>query len=451
MKTRPHEWNKDTLLVLFIVGASQTIFAAADEHWDGRVGYPGVTDAVGVVGVAEHQGDLYVFGSFHSVGGITATNIARWKGGDWSPLGEGVGSRTVSAAASDGRYLYAGGFFASAGGVTANNIARWDGTNWSSLGEGVNGSVRSIVASGSSVFAAGLFTNASGTTANNVAQWDGAKWLALGDGIAPIVQNSFYLGTVHSLAVDSTNLIVGGSFRRAGNVAAMNIARWNGSEWQALGGGLRVIDASNPLYPENGNVSALAVMNGFIYAGGDFRLAGDINATNIARWSGDTGWQPVGNGRNDPSISALVPNGNTLYAGGSFLMIGGVQVNRIALWDGNTWAPLGNGIQWGDGIKNLAVSGDRLFVGGHFWAAGGKPSTNVAIWNIPHALSIEHQRGQVRIRWPATGSNYVLEAKSAMHETNWSEVSGIGAVDRDQWVVHDLVENHNRFYRLRRE
>lgn len=449
MKSGIQRWNHSAFLVfLFIAGASPTLFAAADEHWDESVGYPGVTDSVGVVGVAEHQGDLYVFGSFHSVGGITATNIARWKGGLWSALGEGVGSRTVSAAASNGRNLYAGGFFSTAGGVPANNIARWDGTNWSPMGEGINGIVRSIVASGSSVFAAGLFTNVSGITANNVAQWDGANWLALGDGIAPIVQDNYYLGTVHSLAVDGTNLIVGGRFRRAGDIAAMNIARWNGSEWQALGKGLRRIDLD---YPENGTVQALAVVNGFIYAGGDFQLAGDINATNIARWSDNTGWQSVGNGRNDPSISALVPNGNTLYAGGSFLTIGGVQVNRIAKWDGNTWAPLGSGIQWGDGIKNLAIAGDRLFVGGHFWAAGGKPSTNVAIWHIPHALDIEPQPGHVRIRWPVTGSNYVLETKSILHETNWSEVSGIGAVEGDQWVVRDSVENHNRFYRLRRK
>lgn len=375
------------------------------------------------------------------------------KGGLWWSLGEGLdrkeGWGVVSAAASDGRNLYAGGFFSTAGGVTANNIARWDGTNWSSLREGINGIVRSIGVSGSNVFLAGSFTNAGDVAANCVARWDGENWSGLGDGILPVVQGDMVVGSVHSLAVDGINLIVGGRFRRAGDIATTNIARWNGSEWQALGKGLRRTDSS---YAQNGTVAALAVMNGFIYAGGDFRLAGDISVTNIARWSDDTGWQSVGSGVNDfMVVTTLAVNGNVLYAGGPFRSIGGVQVNRIAQWDGNTWAPLGSGIQWGGGIYNLAPAGDRLFVGGHFWAAGGKPSTNVAIWHIPHALDIEPQPGQVRLRWPATGSNYVLEAKSVLHETHWSEVSGIGAVEGDQWVVRDPAENPNRFYRLRRK
>jgi hypothetical protein len=153
----------------------------------------------------------------------------------------------------------------------------------------------------------------------------------------------------------------------------------------------------------------------------------------------------------DISVAALAVNGNSLYAGGPFRTIGGAQANRIALWDGDTWAPLGSGIgaQLGDGVTSLAPAGDKLFVGGYFPTAGGKPSTNVAIWHIPHALNIQSQPGQVRLSWPATGSNLVLEAKSTLNDSNWSEVARSPAVDSDQSVITEPAEAQ-RFYRLRR-
>jgi hypothetical protein len=51
-------------------------------------------------------------------------------------------------------------------------------------------------------------------------------------------------------------------------------ARWNGSDWQPLGGGM------------NGFVYALAVFNNELIAGGDFAIAGGVSANRIARWDG---------------------------------------------------------------------------------------------------------------------------------------------------------------------
>ena len=432
------------LLSLMFIIADANLIAAGDENWDEFVGTPGV--GVGGAGVAQHRGDLYVFGSFRAIGDVAVTNIARWKGGVWSPVGEGIEGGGVAAVVSDGKNLYAGGTFSEAGGMPARNIAQWDGTNWFPLGEGVNGTVQRIAVSGSNVFVAGPFTEAGGVLANKVARWDGTSWSALGEGIVTVYERGIPVGAVDSLAVDGMDLIVGGRFRKAGSIGATNIARWTGSEWQAFGNGLRYHNIAD--YSENGAVRALATVNGAIYAGGSFLLAGDIQATNIARWSADTGWQSVGSGVDDGlTVQALALNGRVLYASGPFRSIGGVQANRIAQWDGNTWAPLGSGL--GGGASSLAGAGDKLFVGGYFPTAGGKPSTNVAIWHIPHALNIRSQPGQVRLSWPATGSNFVLEAKSALNDANWSEVARDPEADSDSCVMTEPVEAQ-RFYRLRR-
>ena len=55
------------------------------------------------------------------------------------------------------------------------------------------------------------------------------------------------------MAVYNDSLIVGGDFTSAGGIAALNIAKWNGSSWSALGAGLdnyvyTLIEFSDNLY-----------------------------------------------------------------------------------------------------------------------------------------------------------------------------------------------------------
>jgi hypothetical protein len=61
-------------------------------------------------------------------------------------------------------------------------------------------------------------------------------------------------------------------------------------------------------------------------------------------------------------------------------------------------------------VSSIAGIVGELFVGGSFTTAGGRASINLAVWHIPHSLSIGQASGQVHLRWPATGSSFVLEA-----------------------------------------
>lgn len=86
-------------------------------------------------------------GWFTSAGGQPAKLVAKWNGSSWSALGSGVGVsfppdgvfRMEVFDDGDGPALYVGGTFAIAGGALASNIARWDGASWKPLGSGVIG------------------------------------------------------------------------------------------------------------------------------------------------------------------------------------------------------------------------------------------------------------------------------------------------------------------------
>ena len=378
----------------------------------------------------DSSGDLYAGGNFTKAGGISAKHVAKWNGSSWEALGGGMGGsefdhgyeRLVRALAVDGNgNLYAGGTFKKAGGVTANNIAKWNGSSWEALGSGMNGDVHALAIDGSgslyaggeftsvngvvatyvaawhtddwlglyfgtvngllapveslaidendNLYAAGTFSMAGGIAAKRIAKWNGSSWEPLGGGITGAHDNDSFSYHVSALASDgSGNLYAGGSFTVAGGVAANRIAKWNGSSWEALGSGM------------DGDVRALAIdSSGNLYAGGSFTVAGGVAANRIAKWNGSS-WEALGSGM-DSAVSALAIDGNgNLYAGGSFSKVGGVAAKRIAKWNGSSWQALGSGMT--GGVSTLAIDGSgNLYAGGSFSKAGGVAAKRIAKWN----------------------------------------------------------------------
>src|SRR5690606_8566387 len=77
-----------------------------------------------VVALAVHQGVLFAGGFFQSTADGPASNIARWDGTAWSPVGDGLGS-TVHALTVYAGDLVAGGHFTSAGAIASSHWAVW--------------------------------------------------------------------------------------------------------------------------------------------------------------------------------------------------------------------------------------------------------------------------------------------------------------------------------------
>lgn len=377
--------------------------APGDEHWDPKIGQPGVNEFV--YALAANGNSVYASGvNFFSPN----ANINVWDGTNWSVIGSASDGVAVIRSFSFIRTnLYVGGNFSQINGTPASGLVRWDGTNWSAV-PGFGGSVNSLAAGGTSLYVGGSFTNLAGTSGRFIARWDGANWFSLGTG-----PNS----NVTAVALSGSDVYVSGLFTAAGGVTANRIAKWNGSTWSSLGTG-----STNGV---GGFVFALAVNGSDVYVGGDFATAGGVPVNRVAKWNG-TSWSALGTGISGDaaSIRSLVFSGGKLYAGGSFTSAGGVGASAIASWDGTNWAALGSGISGVPGARDvyaLAASGADLYAGGPFPSVGQKPSFHVAHWNeqrnfvLPSMMLLSNPQqstsGRFQFRVTTSGAaTYVIEA-----------------------------------------
>src|SRR2546425_160268 len=129
-------------------------------------------------------------------------------------------------------------------------------------------------------------------------------------------------------------------------------------------------------------VSALAVAGSDVYAGGRVTTAGGSGATNIAKWDGSN-WTALGSGMNGYGVYALAVSGSDVYAGGDFTTAGGNAANYIAKWDGSSWSALGSGMSYDAQtavVYALAVSGRCEERGGGFASGAGWPANRLNKW-----------------------------------------------------------------------
>ncbi|MCB9134530.1 MAG: hypothetical protein H6636_03830 [Anaerolineales bacterium] len=346
--------------------------------------------------------DVYVGGWFTNTAGIPeADYIAKWDGANWSALGNnGAGNGSINGIvrtiALDGANVYVGGSFSDVNNfgtplTAADAIAIWDGYNWSALGHNGagNGSilpgahVGTITINDVNVYVGGNFidVNNYGTVlgaADKLAVWNTQthNWSALGgDGAG----DGSIEDEVMTIAVDGVNVYAGGIFHEVNNYGtvltkAAYLARWNGTNWTALGdngvGGAAL----------NNVVTTLLPVGTDIYVGGFFTdTAGLPEADYIARWDGANwhalGSNGLGDGALDRGVMSLARSGFSLYVGGWFYRVSnnGVTVstaNYVARWNGTTWSGLGDdghgsGVLYSS-VYAVATSGADVYVGGAF-------------------------------------------------------------------------------------
>jgi hypothetical protein len=279
---------------------------------DQRVELASGTSGAVVNAVVVNEEEIFIGGTFDSINGVSAKNLAKWDGGAWSEVGGGVqGAYVKSVIHKDGQ-LYVGGSFTNVGGVEMKNIARWDGFRWLAMGEGLPGEVAAFAVNGQDVFAGGNFVQSSGIP--QIARFDGSTWKPLGLGVN---------GTVRTMAFFDGKLFVGGTFDRAGGRAALNVAVWDGVKWSELRGGVRSENSS-------GVHAITSDGRGGVFVGGDFTIAGNSPASRIAHWDGES-WRTLGRGI-DGIVKSLVLRGRELFAAGDFNFAGDNENHKIARW-----------------------------------------------------------------------------------------------------------------------
>jgi hypothetical protein len=351
-------------------------------RWDGLGWRPlglglasSTIDSPFVTSLAVYNDELIVGGYFGVAGGAFISNIARWNGTEWAPLGAGFDLSVAALAVVNG-VLYAGGEFTSSGGTPLAHVARWDGSAWQPLGGGLDDLPRALIEYHGSLIAAGNFTRAGAVAANHVARWDGTSWSALGTGT-----DGGFAGRVTSLTVYHDELIAAGYFTQAGGTESHAIAAWNGASWHGVGGGVESI------------VYALAVYHDRLIAGGSFISAGPVALSEgIAQWDG-TSWTALatrtgrtGGSTTYMSVFALAVHDDELVVAGDFDVASEVMAVGVARWDGVGWHPFG----WGQSdayylsfVSCFAVYDGRVIIAGRLAHRQSTvfPSVDIRVWD----------------------------------------------------------------------
>ena len=234
---------------------------------------------------------------------------------------------------------------------------------WDQPDIGMDGSVYEVAYDNvGNLYAQGYFTEAGGNTVNHVAKWDGSAWSDLDGGVD-------YPGGAIAIAPDNS-VYFGGSFITAGTAGSTvnYIAKWDGSAWSDLDGGM--------------NAAVYNIVIGFdgtLYAGGDFTTAGGGTVNYIAAWDGSS-WSDLDGGMNGKVYALAIGLDGSLYAGGVFTTAGGSTVNHVAKWDGSSWSDLDSGMN--DDVSAFAVGPNGvLYAGGKFTQASGSTILRMAAWN----------------------------------------------------------------------
>lgn len=245
-----------------------------------------------------------------------------------------------------------------------------DDFRWQTVPNGLNSSVHALASYGGSMHVGGFFTTAGGVPIASVARFDGSSFFALDGGLAG--GRGGGAAVVLELSSFGTALMLGGDFEGAGPFTTKGVASWNGASFAPFPG------LANP----GERITAIGAHAGVLYASGVFFTAGSQPAGFIASWNGST-WTPLGpdvltSGLGDQAQD-LVSYGGELVAGGWFTQAGGQPAARLASWNGTRWAEFGGGAN-GD-VHDLATVGGELLAAGSFTSIGGVPANRIARWN----------------------------------------------------------------------
>ncbi len=351
----------------------------------------GPTDINGTVRALELDGgDLYIGGTFTTVGGTTRNRLAKLNA-TTGALNTGFNisvsggtSPTVYAleVSNNGNRLYVGGEFTAVGGLTRNNIAEINLTTNAVDGtytNGTNGTVRTIQITNNdnNLYIGGLFTTAGTRNRNYIAKVNTNN----GNSIAGWNANAN--GFVYDIELISSGVIVCGSFENIGGKSRENVAKLRSDNGNAKNG----FDISSSV---NGTVYTIESDGGSNwYVGGNFDVFDGVYSFGLAEVDGDgnvvTAWSPnaeiIYTIAYDPSQTS-----SDIFAGGSYTI--NILTEGVGRLSGTTHQGSSDGLDSDAGaITDFAFreisSIDRRFAVGpnaHFYNSNLDGKASFAEW-----------------------------------------------------------------------
>jgi len=304
-------------------------------------------------------------------------------GGSWTDLAGGVDGTVKAILAHPNGQVFIGGAF-------TQRILIWNGVGLVSLDEDIdNGEVRAIaVAPNGDIYVGGTFTTigapGANTTYNYIARYDvvAETWHQLDVGADP---NSGLDGAVNDIAVAADGTVyIAGEFTETGTGADLNyVCSYDpgGDAFAGLG--------ASPGLNAVGHAVEVDIDGSTVYFGGAFTdeagAPAVFNLERIAKWTG--AWGEMSDEGMDDIVRVLRKSiDGRVYAGGDFTVAGFANAEKIAMWNRKTWYPLGydaEGVFGGD-VYDIAVTDKGLvFAVGDFTSATGTAlARRLVSWNF---------------------------------------------------------------------
>lgn len=370
------------LALAIAIAIALTQFAAAQcpLQWQASEPIPFVYGDVRATTVWDPDGAgpspaLLVVGGNFSVGAQLGTSIAAFDGANWSTLGSPPFPDVTALTVWNGLLVAAGRS------LLQGSVATWNGSAWSVIGI-TSAPVNTMAVFQNNLIIGGQFGSTSGVVTRRIAQWNGSAWSQLAQGVFP---------EVSAMTVFGSQLWVGGSISQAGTLPAGNLAIWNGTSWSA---GATFDAPVRSLAARNGSTAATS----FVFAGGDFSVAGGVAAPRVARFSSSTGAWTALPGLPTTSCVSLHVRSTGLTTFQLHAALGGVIADKVWRLNGTTWTSLGS----------TSLSGSAQ-------------PTSLAFFNGQYAVALES---------PGTGSSPLAQAVRVHDGTSWQPALGPGFDDR---------------------
>lgn len=305
--------------------------------------------------------------------------VAVW-GQSWQSISDQRINGTVYSVLYDSisdALIIAGDFDSIGSNADLRSIGWWSDNQWTALESGLSSyqwpaSVRDMAIYNGELYVGGFITHASGIVCNGIAKWTGTTWSAVGGGVTNSTGNP---GQVYSLEVIGDELYACGRFLSAGGVNVNGFAKWNGTLWSEVHG--------FPFFdPEGDVITDCIIYDGRLFVVGDFNGGASNGMLGIAAWNG-VNWIGVGAVGVGQASSLMVYN-NKLVVAGVFTS----EMNpifpgyHVASWDGDNWDNLGGGLGFINcDVSEMLVHDGKLFAVGSFSTAGGITAVGIATWN----------------------------------------------------------------------
>jgi hypothetical protein len=280
------------------------------------------------------DGSLLVGGNFFAIDGVSARNIARWDGHAWHAFGAGLGGDSVSdIAVTSSGHTYV---------LRGTDVYKQNGASWTGITSFFDGTVSCIeVVADGTLIVGGAFAKNGSTVLNGLARWNGSSWSAVGGGL----HSGASVADIECLP--DGRIVVVGNFDSAGGTLAKNAAIWNHSQWSSLGGGIS-------------DFPRAVEFSGELFLIGTFGTVDGEPNDEFARYSFDG--IPV---ISEHPLQASIVDGGTLSL--SVSVADGYEPGLSWQWmrdgstivDGSEGASAGGGTVTGSNSANLVISGAR--------------------------------------------------------------------------------------------